>query len=350
MRNRKYHYSLIFLAPVLLASCSPSRERVYVDIDKIPLTQPKPSTISVPKPNDSGSPTIASRSIPGEKSTEVENLRADEKRLIRQEIELETKSAIGTITERLQDFYKREVDEFYKTESEKLIPFKSQQQEEYLLKIRDIFEASAKKRGPVLTRLSFLTEFPPPQKLVPIDGEDLTKKEKAKRTEIRDLQRSIAEIDKEYAKEVEALDGEFSALFEQQVESLQDLLKQKQSEIDSRAADEATRLVRRFSSGLAERIFSRYTFQLKEIPTKTVNFPKIADQPGIPRVPFDRARLDKDDKIELTKELDTFLSLKRYERSPVSNGARDVTTEFIEWRTNLKSGHWEGWQKSSTPN
>lgn len=345
MRNSKYLCLLL-----LLAGCSPARELVYVDIDKIPLPKSKSNQVPIPKADEQRGATIRSKTLPGESATEVENLRAAEKMKIRQEIEVETKSAIGTITERLQDYYQREVDEFYRTESEKLVPLKSKLNEDYLRDIRSIFEASAKKRGPVLTRLSFLTEFPPPEKLVPLEGEDLTKREKAKRTEIRNLQRSILELDKEYDDEVSKLNAKNAALFEKEVDNLQELLKQKQKEIDARAAEEASRLVRRFSSGLSERIFSRYTFQLKEIPTKTVNFPKIEAQPGIPRVPFDRARLDADDKAELAKELETFLNLKRYERSPVLAGARDVTTEFIEWRTNLKSGHWENWQKSSMPN
>ena len=289
-----------------------------------------------------------SGSIPSEPAVEVENLRGDEKRRIRDEVERQTKAAIATITTRLLDYYKREVDQFYEDELAKYDPLKAKLNQDYLNSVRTIFEKSANERGPLLTRLTFLTKFPPPDatKLVTVTS-DQSDRDKKKATDIQGLQKSIAAIDAKYIGELDQLKAKNKALLDEEGKNLADLVNQKQKEINIRAENEATMLVRHFSSGLSERIFTRSTFQLHEIPTKTVNFPKIYSQPGAPRVPFDRAQLDADNKAELAKELETFLSLKRYERSPVANGARDATAEFIEWRTNLKSGHWENWQKSS---
>ncbi|MBI1331322.1 MAG: hypothetical protein JST12_16950 [Armatimonadetes bacterium] len=339
----------VLLISILAVGCGSKPERVFVDLDKVAVTIPVKPKFQAIQPSVSSASSSAPKTIPGEPATEVENLRGEQKQAIRDEVERETRSAIATITERLRDYYQREVDDFYADQQKALAPFKEKLDQDYLDKLRAIFEESAKKRGPVLTRLSFLTEFPPPEKLVPIEGEDLTKREKAKREEIRDLQRQMAQIDREYDDAVSKLDGGNVEALLKEATRLQDLLKAKQKEIDDKAAKEATQLVRRFSSGLSERIFSRYTFQLREIPTKTVNFPQIGAQPGVPGVPFDRAQIDQDDKLALTKELEAFLSLNHYERSPNPADSRDVTAEFIEWRTNLKSGHWENWQKPSKP-
>lgn len=346
MRNLKY-LSLI----LLVAGCSPAPERVFVDLDKIALTPELPIDVKSPTPSQSGALSVGSTSVPGEEAVEVENLRGDQKEKIRAEIERVTKSAIATIAERLQDYYQREIDEFYKEQVARIAPFKDQLNQDYLNKLRVIFEASAKKRGPLLTRFTFLTEFPPPalDEIVPLDGEDLTKREKAKREEIRELQRSIKEIDTAYENDVAALDAKNQDRLKDEAASILELVAQKKRDIDAKAENEATQLVRRFSSGLSQRIFSRYTFALKEIPTKTLNFPQIAAQPWVPGVPFDKVRFDRNDKATLAKQLEMFLNLKRYERSPEKVGARDVTAEFIEWRNNLKSGHWENWQKSSAP-
>lgn len=347
MRNPNY-LPLLFL--FVLAGCSPAPELVYVDIDQVPLIPPKiPVRATPPRPSENSPTIVQQRTVGGVPGVDIENLRAEEKQIIRQEVRRETEAAIATMTERLKDYYNREIAEFYKNELARLVPLKDALNEEYLKQVRVIFEKYATTRGPLLIRLTFLTEFPPPDKLIPLEGENLTKGELAKRNEIRDLQRQISDLDVQYILEIEDLEKSYASKLEQEAENIDKLLAQKQDEINAKAEDEASRLVRRFSSGLAERIFSKYTFHLKEIPTKTVNFPQIPAPPGVPRVTFDRTPLVKDNKAELTKELDTFLTLKRYERVSSKGGARDVTKEFIEWRMNLKSGHWENWERSSAP-
>ena len=321
---------------------------MFVDLDAVPLLKIVPTKVADLKPDLQNTGAQGPKTIPGEASTDVENLRADEKVAIRKEVEKETNDAIGTISVRLQDYYSREIDDFYRKEFARIAPLKQSQTASYLNAIRAIFEASAKKRGPLLTRLSFLTGFPPPEKLIPIEGENLTKKETERRTEIRELQRSIAEIDQQYEADTRKLETDNADKLEKETENIQVLLQAKQKEIDQRAEKEASQLVRRFTSSLSQRIFSRYTFQLKEIPTKTVNFPKMDSPSEVPRVTFDEGQANRGEKAELANELATFLSLNHYQRAVSPIGAKDVTKEFIEWRTNLKSGHWENWQKSST--
>ena len=342
MLNRK----LIVLVFVVVG-CSKPPETVFVDLSLVPIKPPIHNAAANIKPEVPPSISLDSKTIPGVASMEVENLRSDEKIAIRKEVDKETNDAIGTISRRLQDYYSREIDDFYKTEFAKLVPFKKSLVSEYLIDIRGIFEEAANKRGPLLTRLSFLTEFPPPEQLIPIDGENRSPGDIKRRTEIRDLQRKIIAIDQEYEANLTKRENRNSVKLDQETEAIRAKLIDKQKEIDRRASSEAERLVKRFSSSLSQRIFSRYTFQLKEIPTKTVNFPKMNALPQVPGVTFDGTKTTAGEKEELGKELVTFLSLNRYQRVPKPDGAKNVTKEFIEWRTNLKSGHWENWQKSS---
>jgi hypothetical protein len=343
MQNRK----CVFLT-LLLFGCSRAPTTVFVDLDEVPLDKIKPVKTNDLKPDIPSATSVAARTLPGEPSVEVENLKADQKVAIRKEVDQQTNDAIATISTRLQDYYSREIDDFYKTEFAKLGPLKQSLIAEYLNAIRPIFEASANKRAPLLTRLTFLTKFPPPEtQLFPLEGENLSKSELKRRIEVRELQRSIIEIDHQYELDTRELDAKNSTLLDKQTEDIQTRLKAKQKEIDVRAQNEATRLVKRFSTSLSNRIFSRYTFQLKEIPTKTVNFPKTDTALAVPRVTFDGAQLYTNERAELAKELATFLRLNHYERAGLPEGAKNVTQEFIEWRTNLKSGHWENWQNSS---
>jgi hypothetical protein len=277
----------------------------------------------------------------------VENLKSDEKAAIVKEVEQETKTAIMTISGRLLDYYSREIDDFYKAEFSKLVPFKASLTEDYLKKIRAIFEKSAQKRGPILTRLWLMTEGPPPIEPIPLEGKDISKAEATRRIKIRTLQDEIKQLDSDYDLAVRDLEsknlGEIDSEFEKHQKNYDD----KKKEIDERAKNEAMKLVKNFTSSLSQRIFSRYSFHLKEIPAKTVNFPKMSAQPEVPRVTFERNQVSRNEQVELAKELDTFLILKHYQRANSAVGARNVTKEFIEWRTNLKSGHWESWQKSS---
>lgn len=344
MRNLR----LIFV-PFVIIGCGPRATNVFVDLDLVTLTPAKAPLISKTRADISASPNVGSRMIPGEPEKVIENLKADEKAAIRREVENETNDAIETISKRLQDYYSREIDDFYNAEFAKMVPFKSAQIEEYLQHIRILFEAAAAKRGPLLTKLWLLTDGPPPVELVPLDAKGLSKYQEAKMVKIRGLQEKINKIDQEYELATRELETKNLRDIDKEFDAHQQNFEAKKREIDQRAAAEATRLVRRFSSGLSQRIFSKYTFQLKEIPTKTVNFPKMAAQSGIPRVTFDRNQLVRNERAQLTKELEAFLSLNHYQRVVEADGAKDVTKEFIEWRTNLKSGHWETWQKSSAP-
>ena len=342
MQNRR----LIYLA-LILVGCSRQPESVFVDLDMVVLNQPKPGPASQLKPENSIQALAPSRSIPGEAASEIENLKADEKIAIRKEVDKETNDAIATISKRLVDYYGREIDDFYKVQFAKLVPLKQTLDQELLVDSRKIFEKSARRRAPVLTRLTFLTKFPPTIEQTPVGGTSLVDPNPKKTTEIQDLKRLLVEIDRQFEDEMDKLDQRRSSKLVSETDNILTVISSKQKEIDAGAVIEATNLVKRFSTGITSRIFSKYTFQLKEIPTKTVNFPKMPAQPGIPRVTFQWNQLNQDDKIELTKELEAFLSLNHYRRVTKVEGAKDVTKEFIEWRTNLKSGHWENWQKSS---
>lgn len=341
MLNRR----LKFL-PFLLVGCGHQQELVFVDLNSISLPVSQSNEDSKFASKDSVSP-LGPKTIPGEPERVIENLKAEEKVAIRTEVENETNDAIKTISGRLHDYYSREIDDFYKAQFAKLQPFKQSLTEKYLKDIRAIFEESAARRGPLLTRLTLLTEFPPIEKIIPIDEKVTPGPDEKRRKEIRALQKSLMEIDAEYETATTALAAKNPTAIDQETERILAVIEAKQNEIDQRALAEASKLVKRFSNVLSQRIFSRYTFQLKEIPTKTINFPKMQVQSGVPRVTFDRNQQSRNERIELSKELEVFLSLNRYQRAAPSDGAKDVTKEFIEWRTNLKSGHWENWQKSS---
>ena len=342
MRNHR----LVFLA-LILVGCTRPPITVFVDLDRVTLDSALAKADKPWKPEQSNQLAPATKVIPGEPAKDIENLKSDQKLAIRKEVDKQVSEAVATISLRLQDYYSREIDDFYKTEFAKLVPIKQGLNESFLKEIRFIFEASAQKRGPVLTRLSFLTKFPPPENLIPIEGENLKPVEVKRRTEIRNLQTTLVTIDHDYEVDVRRIESQNANVLESETEKVLELLKQRQKEIDLRAADEAAKLVHQFSTGLSQRIFSRYTFHLSEIPTKTVNFPKMAPPGEVPRVTFDRNQLNRNEKAEMTKELDSFLSLNHYQRAASADRAKDVTKEFIEWRMNLKSGHWENWQKPS---
>lgn len=346
MQNR--NFAFLFL---ILVGCSAAREPVFVDLSRVPLKNVTIQPIETSRPN-STPVSVAGATLPGEAPKDVENLRGEQKVAIRAEVEKQTKAAIATITERLGGYYQREIDEYLKSEYEKLPPLKSAIDQQYLDKLRPIFEESARKRGPLLTRFIFLTQFPPPdiEKILPVEGDNLSEAEKKRRVEVRELQRQINEIDTAYKNTLVKLDESGLDQLASEAENIKKRGEAKQQEINRRANDEATQLVRRFSSGLSERIFNRYTFRLPGIPTKSVNFPRIDSQSNDPGVPFDKVTKVKETRTEVEKELDAFLGLHSYQRVPSQANGRDVTEEFIAWRTNLKSGHWESWQTSSKPN
>ncbi len=342
MQNRR----LVFFV-FILTGCSRQPATVTVDLGQVPVLVSHPISIRQLKPDQGNLDVPSAKTIPGQPEVEIENLRADDKKAIQAEVEKETDNAIHTISKRLQGYYSREIDDFYKAEFSKLGPYNQTIREDSLREIRTIFEASAKKRGPVLTRLTFMTKFPPNVNIIPFNEKSLTPLEIKRQTEILNLKRSLVALDHQYDQDIIDLEKRNTSKLEAKTERILASIAARQKQIDVRAEDEATKLVKRFSSGISERIFSRYTFQLKELPTKTVNFPKMPAQVGVPRVTFERNLLNRDDRADLSKELEAFLSLNHYTRVTESQGAKDVTKEFIEWRTNLKSGHWESWQKSS---
>lgn len=332
MRRSSPWLALGLVSTVLASSCSHPGTPAYIELSDIVVAMEKPPKIDVPVLKQTA-PINSSASIPAVGAKEIEMVREEDKARLRRTIDQETNQAIDEITDRLVTFYSKRIDDLSREELAKLRPLRDAQTEAFLRAIRAIFEKYAFERGPVLTRLSFLTEFPPPEELIPLEGENLTEREKARRLEIRELQRKIKALDTAYENEVSKLEEVDQQQITEATEAIQKRINEELDRINDQARNEATSQVKRFSGALTGRIFGRYRFSLPASASKQLT---ISSQP-IAQYSVAQKPLLEASRAKLMAEANIFMELRGYVWGTKEQGASDVTEEFRKWRQKLNS-------------
>lgn len=325
--------SSIWLFALIAVGCSNPAKPVFIELSQISVAAPIQASLSAPKLKRAA-PIQAAASVGAVAEKEIELLREEDKNTLRRTIDKETNQAIEEITDQLVTFYSKRIDDMSRDELAKLRPLRDELTVKYLSALRVIFERYAAERGPALTRLTFLTEFPPPETLIPLEGDDLTAKQKARRAEARELQRKIKALDIAYEAEIAKLEELDQQRITQETDDIQKRINAEIDRINEQARSEASNQVKRFSGALAGRIFGRYRFTLPasaahQLNLKSVPIVQSATKPTKPSDP---------NRAKLMTEASIFMELRGYSWGSKEQGAADVTEEFKKWRQKLNSG------------
>ncbi|HLO97895.1 MAG TPA: hypothetical protein VK171_04805, partial [Fimbriimonas sp.] len=229
----------LWLLAFVVIGCGEPAQPAFIDLAKIVTPVAADKGLTAPKLNQTA-PVQVAASVGAVPAKEVEMVREEDKNALRRTIDKETNEAIEQITEQLITFYSKKIDEMSKDELAKLRPLRDELTEKYMSALRAIFERYAAERGPMLTRLVFLTEFPPPENLIPLEGEDFTAKEKARRAEARELQRKIKALDLSYEEEVAKLEEVDQQRITEETEEIQKRINAEIDRINEQARSEAT--------------------------------------------------------------------------------------------------------------
>jgi hypothetical protein len=265
----------------------------------------------------------------------IEIDRPGERAKLAKFLEAENNKAIGEITANLKQFYRREYDAFFLAENAKVAPQNAAMIAKSKLIIKEAFDSFATARAPVLLRLSFLIGFPPSAELRQIRGENLGPNEIKRNEEIRELQRKLAELDREYENVLVRLDDQLREQLGDEVTEFSKRLEAKQAEISARADREARSQVSAVSKTIHDQILNKFSlsFDRSEAARASVQVPASTNKI---QVPYGwKTSSPAEFRQRLQSELEIWLRLNRYERAQEGENAPDKTAEFESWRKTL---------------
>jgi hypothetical protein len=319
---------------ISLSGCHQSAPIVYVDLDKVPLDKPKSiASLELPAGFQASKvgKTLGIESRP-ERVVRVD--RDHSAAAIKSLLEAESADARKTISERLKQYYQTEIDEFFDKEYENLGPEAQGAWRGYRDQVRPIFEKYAKERGPLVVALTVLTEFPNPETLVKIDP-DADPAIQARTERIREMQRQIALLDRNYDLEIEKLDGKTRLTIQDREQAMNDRVEAKRKEINDRAEREAKQQVNVRTDVLNERLVSMGAARLRSAKGDSVSLALSAAQSGVKEVPSTSRQIVP--PADAHRQLQMWLALNGYDLSDSPVGVRDATQDFIKWRISLNS-------------
>jgi hypothetical protein len=310
-----------------LAGCYEPRQLVSVDTSKV-IFEPVKTEKLGGTARTTKNLEIGKRSLPSLPSATVLTDRRVVQDNLRKSLEQESNQAIEVIKTRLVEFYQKEIDEFYTKEVDRISVIRGDLSERFKAQTRVIFDKFALLRAPLVTRFAFLADFPLPKQLIPIEGEGIDAQESKKRLEMRELKRKLDALDLEYDKEISEIEESLNTELGAQAGQLSDKLDAKQDEINQRALQEASRQVRRFGETISARLPGTSVSAQKSGKATAAN--------QAPVVTFTN-QSSVSGKAILENELQTWLSLNRYQLAEPGVGVQDVTDEFLKWRISLKT-------------
>lgn len=319
---------------LVLGGCQQPVPLVYVDLDKVPTAAPRMlKSVELPESAPEGK-SKKSISIEARPERVVSVDRQHSAKAIRDLLEAESTEARKVISERLRQYYQTEIDEFFDQEYAGLAPAAQEGWRIYREKIRPIFEQYAKARGPLVVALTVLTEFPNPDQLVKVDPEsDPAIQVRAEK--IRDLQRQIALLDQRYEAEVAKLDAATREAIGFSEERMNERVEAKRREINQRAEREASQQVSVRTDVLNERLVG---VGAKRLPARAGLSQSVelgsADS-GFKGVPSTSRTVVP--PADVHRQLQTWLALNGYNLADSPVGVRDVTQDFVKWRSSLSS-------------
>ncbi|MEI7576012.1 MAG: hypothetical protein WCK51_03900 [Armatimonadota bacterium] len=317
-----------------LSGCHQAAPIVYVDLDRVPLDNAK-SIESMGLP--AGFQTSKVGKTLSIESRPERIIRADRDHsaaAIKSLLEVESAGARKTISERLKQYYQTEIDEFFDKEYENLGPEAQRAWQGYRNQVRPIFERYAKERGPLVVALTVLTEFPNPEALVKIDL-DADPAIQARTERIREMQRQIALLDRNYDLEIEKLDGRTRLTIQDREQAMNDRVESKRKEINDRAEQEAKQQVNVRTDVLNERLVSMGAVRLRSAKGESASVELGAAQSGVKGVPSTSRQIVP--PADAHRQLQMWLALNGYDLADSPVGVRDATQDFIKWRTSLTS-------------
>jgi hypothetical protein len=242
--------------------------------------------------------------------------------------------AVLELTRRLRETYLVEVRRIEQERLADLDPTKKAYTKVVFDRIRQIFDAYANKRGPLVIRLSFLVGFPDPDPAstrVPDSSRPLQKK---RFDESKRLREQIVLLDKQYDASVV---NELNSLRESNEEAFTRLkvdIEELRSKAEQQAIDEARKQINTNRDEVRSLIIDSPSVVLESVGKKKVAFAP-ASKPKMLKTPAVNL---SDGREEIKVDLDIWMAQKGYVLGSREKGV-DVTLEFILWRKMQLDGH-----------
>lgn len=295
----------------------------------------KPTPPEPPRPGGSSSTTV-----PGKPRLVIKDRQSASGANLRQRILDAQEQARKDITGRLRRFYDTEISRFEFDQNRARAAAEIEAYENANLRIRQRFDKYAIDRMPIYTELTLLAGFPdqnpeskPPENPLPPAFQKRFDQTLALRAQLK-------EIDRTFHEDVDQILAGVQDLVAAQVTALRLRVEQFKDQLDRRAADEARAQVRMTVDELGLELIEPKDLVLPATSPQSVTVaaePPFRPAPDVPSAGILQGKADRERLLR--HELGIWLGLNRYSLATDAKGGRDLTTEFLKWRSQFEVGH-----------
>ncbi|HEY3781445.1 MAG TPA: hypothetical protein VGL56_10205 [Fimbriimonadaceae bacterium] len=329
-KNRRY---LFFLLLAGTAGCASKQQAVFVDLDKVAASESLERPVAVAKPPPAPSFTGSKLSFP-EMPASVYRLGSDKERVqeVERVMEQSRQQALIQIAARLKDAYLASIN------SAETLAFANfaKNDTNYQTAIDAVhqkFLVYADKRGPLVARLVLPVGFPDP------DPKSQTPPPRSGTVAYNQFQLAvklraqIAELDKDFKQEEIAIFAKTSKAIQDKRQSLQQDFEKQRAAADAEAQKQALAEVQLQQANLRTVLADKSVVVFPAEPGHSVTVAGSTTPPSPPTV-------NQPGEAELTQrmrdadlsDLKIWAALHSYVISSTPRGARDATTDFIQWK------------------
>jgi hypothetical protein len=208
---------------------------------------------------------------------------------------------------------------------------------EAMFKIRDIFEEYGAQRGPLLAKLNVLARnISLKIRPIPDNADGITK---SRMTEANAVRSKIIELDMTYDAQADAILATAQTQIDTELAKLEGQAKIERQTARLKATSEAASKATKTQTSLDVQIEHLVPESLPATPSRQVSVPGTQ---ALPPPPSDSSKpifgsLEERRHL-LDQEIEIWVRSTGRRRSGSSRGARDVTEEFLQWRSAHKVG------------
>jgi hypothetical protein len=265
---------------------------------------------------------------------ETYRLSSDKQRIreVQDVIRKSRENALTEISTQLRDTYLKDVQRSEQEEIAKLGPQEQAAFQHAMEGANAVFEEYARKRGPLLAKLSLFAGFPD---VDPASQKQPPRSNRAVFNEFQEaktLRAQLAELDRSYQQQASSLFGQARSEYAAGVQRVTLQFQRMRATADERARREAQAEVSKEQAQLTSALGDKtVSFPAQRGRTVTVEGSKPPAAPPAVDVPGRQDMLQRLKGAEQS-DLKIWAGLKGYVISSERGGARDATAEFVKWR------------------
>lgn len=331
--------SPIAILAILISGCAARQpEPVYVNLDRVLIREATPEMIgaAMPQPMPPSQPVTVKQ--PGLPATATTDRTLERLELAKKLISENRGKSIASLSAMLKRVYLAQAEDEIEKRSKDIQPAHDEMFAAAFARIRETFERYGLERGPLLTKLSITARNISLEPQTAASDADLLTQRNI--IEANKLRTQIKELDKRYDDEADLLLADAEKAIQAEIAQLKQEADATRAQAETKAVNEAESKATQTQTSLDVDLKHLVPEALPSVPGRQVVIPGTTAMPAPPQ---DAAKaifgsLEERRRL-LDQEIDIWIKSSGRSRSMgPQKGIRDVTEEFLLWKSAHKTG------------